>query len=142
MRPPQPMVDGSVPSFLYVRDCSAMLSFIFFPRLCSCDRVQGCGRGYDVAMLALHGFDVYGLEVSSKGARIARDYASRELQSPQAFNYGREGWSETQSGSVEIIAGDFFARDWEALLGEAGTRGFDLIYDYTVCMVSRLSRRT
>ncbi|KAG6017512.1 hypothetical protein E4U54_006797 [Claviceps lovelessii] len=79
--------------------------------------VPGCGRGYDVAMLALHGFDVYGLEVSSKGAQVARVYAAKELDSPQDYNYGREA--------------DFFNRDWEALLDEDGKRGFDLIYDYT-----------
>ncbi|KAG6010016.1 hypothetical protein E4U21_000457 [Claviceps maximensis] len=96
-----------------------------------CALIPGCGRGYDVAMLALHGFDVYGLEVSSKGAQIARDYVTRELESPQDYNYGPKGRFQTQVGSVQIITADFFDRDWETLLGGAGKRGFDLIYDYT-----------
>ncbi|KAG5924851.1 hypothetical protein E4U42_004535 [Claviceps africana] len=93
--------------------------------------IPGCGRGYDVAMLALHGFDVCGLEVSSKGAQIARDYTRRELESPHDYNYGRKGRFETPPGSVQIITADFFNHDWETLLGEDGKRGFDLIYDYT-----------
>ncbi|KAG5952637.1 hypothetical protein E4U53_000331 [Claviceps sorghi] len=100
-------------------------------RICLCHGVQGCGRGYDVAMLALHGFDVYGLEVSSKGAQLARDYTARELESPHDYNYGRQGRFETPPGSVHIITADFFNHDWETLLGEDGKRGFDLIYDYT-----------
>lgn len=44
---------------------------------------QGCGRGYDVVMLALHGFDVIGLELSPKGAEVARAYAESELSDPQ-----------------------------------------------------------
>ncbi|KAG5980632.1 hypothetical protein E4U55_003815 [Claviceps digitariae] len=93
--------------------------------------VPGCGRGYDVAMLALHGFDVCGLDVSSKGAQVARDYTANEIKNPQDYNYGHKGRLEMQPGSVQIIAADFFNRDWEALLGENGKRGFDLIYDYT-----------
>ncbi|KAK2591341.1 hypothetical protein QQS21_010966 [Conoideocrella luteorostrata] len=93
--------------------------------------IPGCGRGYDVAMLALHGFDVYGLEVSAKGAEVARHHATKELEHPQGYNIGDESWSGTQPGAVKIIAGDFFARDWERTLAEDEWEGFDLIYDYT-----------
>ncbi|CAH0040735.1 unnamed protein product [Clonostachys rhizophaga] len=34
--------------------------------------IPGCGKGYDVVALALHGFDTYGLEISGKGAATAR----------------------------------------------------------------------
>ncbi|KHN93991.1 Thiopurine S-methyltransferase [Metarhizium album ARSEF 1941] len=96
-----------------------------------CALVPGCGRGYDVAMLALHGFDVYGLEVSAKGAEIARDYATRELVEPHEYNFGSKDWPKGQPGRVRIIAGDFFVRNWEQTLAQDDVKGFDLIYDYT-----------
>lgn len=81
-------------------------------------------------MLALHGFNVYGLEVSPKGAEIATRYAEKELANPSEYNYGSEKhWRAIQKGSVEIIAADFFKREWENACGEGG---FDVIYDYTV----------
>lgn len=93
-----------------------------------------------MAMLALHGFDVYGLEVSPKGAQIARDYAARELVEPQDYNFGSNGQPSGQPGRVRIIAGDFFVRDWEQTLAQDGVEGFDLIYDYTVrCQRVRMS---
>ncbi|THC90684.1 hypothetical protein EYZ11_009859 [Aspergillus tanneri] len=91
--------------------------------------VPGCGKGYDVVMLALHGFDVYGLDVSATGVAIAREYAKAELATPQAYNFGK-AWNSVESegqatGEVTFIEGDFFQSDWE-------TEGqFDLIYDYT-----------
>lgn len=94
---------------------------------------KGCGKGYDVAMLALHGFDVYGLEVSDTGARVAKSYALSELDHPARHNYGnREEWLPTTPGKLKIITGDFFKRDWQATCADQGVTRFDLIYDYTV----------
>ncbi|KAM4066209.1 thiopurine s-methyltransferase (TPMT) domain-containing protein [Hirsutella rhossiliensis] len=96
--------------------------------------VPGCGKGYDVAMLALHGFDVYGLEVSEKGAQVARSYVASELVQPNELNYAnRDEWLSTPRGAPEIITGDFFKRDWQwqVTCTEDGVTGFDLIYDYT-----------
>lgn len=87
-------------------------------------------------MLALHGFDVYGLEVSTTGIAHAREYAKAELARPQCYNFG-ESWRSTvveegrdrksrSRGEVTFIQGDFFQRDWEI-----GVQ-FDLVYDYTV----------
>jgi hypothetical protein len=87
-------------------------------------------------MLALHGYDVYGLEVSAKGAQLARDYATRELAEPQEYNFGSKDWPAAQPGRVRILAGDFFVRDWEQALVADGVETFDLIYDYTVCCKS------
>ncbi|PYH45963.1 thiol methyltransferase [Aspergillus saccharolyticus JOP 1030-1] len=87
--------------------------------------VPGCGKGYDVVMLALHGYDVYGLEISSTGVSVARRYAENELANPQAYNWGASR-VDCQPGQVEFIQGDFFKRDWE----KPGLK-FDLIYDYT-----------
>ena len=90
---------------------------------------QGCGKGYDVVMLALHGFDVVGLEISSKGISIAEEYSRKEFLDPQTYNSGPSGSSNTGlvgRGSVTFIQGDFFKGD--SLSGEK----FDIIYDYTV----------
>ena len=80
-------------------------------------------------MLALHGFDVVGLEVSEKGAQVARDLTSAELKSPQEHNFG-DAKPSAKTGSITIITGDFFSRDWE----KDGATEFDLVYDYTVCI--------
>lgn len=79
-------------------------------------------------MLALHGFEVYGLEVSETGASVAREYARSELHNPQDYNFGSHFKEnpEVGKGEVTILQGDFFKRDWE------GGMQFDLIYDYTV----------
>ena len=87
---------------------------------------QGCGKGYDVVMLALHGFDVVGLELSSKGAAVAEMYARNELQMPQEYNFGLEASKKSDPGSVSFIQGDFFQPD------SARGQKFDIIYDYTV----------
>ncbi|KAJ6145495.1 hypothetical protein N7470_009390 [Penicillium chermesinum] len=87
--------------------------------------VPGCGRGYDVVMLALHGFDAYGLDVSEIGLSAAKEYADRELQNPQDHNFGAS-WNGTQSrGTVAFIQADFFAPRPE------DENKFDVIYDYT-----------
>ncbi|KAF4845400.1 putative thiol methyltransferase 2 [Colletotrichum siamense] len=97
--------------------------------------VPGCGKGYDVVMLALHGYDVYGLEVSERGADVARQYAAAELPEPGEYNFGTyDSVSGAQPGEVKILAGDFFKRDWEAQCASSSGddfEGFDLIYDYT-----------
>ncbi|RAL12426.1 thiol methyltransferase [Aspergillus homomorphus CBS 101889] len=98
--------------------------------------VPGCGKGYDVVMLALHGFDAYGLEVSATGVSVAKQYAESELASPQAYNRGA-AWVDCQPGKVEFIQGDFFKRDWE----KPGLK-FDLIYDYTFLCALHPSMRS
>ncbi|PYH92842.1 S-adenosyl-L-methionine-dependent methyltransferase [Aspergillus ellipticus CBS 707.79] len=87
--------------------------------------VPGCGKGYDVVMLALHGFDVVGLELSPKGVSVAEEYARNELQAPQTHNFGSAWAKKSEPGSISFIQGDFFRSDT--------TKGltFDVIYDYT-----------
>ncbi|PTB39388.1 hypothetical protein M441DRAFT_144702 [Trichoderma asperellum CBS 433.97] len=90
--------------------------------------IPGCGKGYDVVALALHGFDVYGLEISETGVATARRYAEAELGEPTEYNYhDLNTWSSSDIGNVTIIAGDFFQKGWEP----QGFQGFDVIYDYT-----------
>jgi hypothetical protein len=87
-------------------------------------------------MLALHGFDAFGLEVSPKAVETARDYAEKELAKPSAHNFADQDdkrLTGAAKGTVTFVCGDFFQDDWEAGCFSAGEpRGFDLIYDYTV----------
>ena len=88
-------------------------------------------------MLALHGFDAIGLEVSRTAVDSARAYAEVELSYPSACNFADEDDEKRratcQPGTVSFVCGDFFQRDWETSCFVAGDdRGFDLIYDYTV----------
>jgi hypothetical protein len=89
-------------------------------------------------MLALHGYDAYGLEVSPKGIETARAYATAQLAAPSEYNFSgdkdREQHSAAEQGQVKFVAGDFFSKDWEADCCADGEdfAGFDLIYDYTV----------
>ena len=83
-------------------------------------------------MLALHGFDVIGLEVSSVAVKTAEAYAAGEMAEPSGYHYGnKDDPAVSEIGCVRFIEKDFFAKDWEKpLLDEI--EGFDLIYDYTV----------
>ena len=90
--------------------------------------VPGCGRGYDVLLLASFGYDTWGLEVSESA--IQRCLEEKEK------NGHKYPVRQTAIGAGEsiFVKGDFFADN----LGTGhGQNGFDLIYDYTVCEESR-----
>lgn len=95
---------------------------------------QGCGRGYDVITLALHGFDAYGLEISETAVSEAGEFAEKELTSPQECNFGK-AWKENPGvfqpgkGKAQFVEGDFFDAAW---LEGLDVEQFDVIYDYTV----------
>ncbi|KAI2613456.1 S-adenosyl-L-methionine-dependent methyltransferase [Hypoxylon sp. NC1633] len=96
--------------------------------------VPGCGKGYDVAMLALHGFDVYGLDVSPKGLETADAYTKAELREPLPHNFASDDTNRPSGdaiGTVKFLNGDFFKKDWEKDVSTGEFQGFDLIYDYT-----------
>ena len=88
-------------------------------------------------MLALHGYDAYGLDVSPTGVEAARTYAAGELAAPSEYNFSdssaRDQYSDVV-GHVEFVTGDFFTKDWQKACFSDGEdfTGFDLIYDYTV----------
>ncbi|KAI9849957.1 MAG: hypothetical protein M1837_000171 [Sclerophora amabilis] len=100
--------------------------------------VPGCGRGYDVLLLASFGYDAYGLDVSESAVRMCDEYTREHAKDYPAR--GDEG-----VGEVRFVVGDFFKDDWvnEVLGGGGGAatapkdgdgyaRGvFDLLYDYT-----------
>ncbi|KAL8676800.1 MAG: hypothetical protein Q9186_006707 [Xanthomendoza sp. 1 TL-2023] len=84
--------------------------------------VPGCGRGYDVLLLANYGYDAYGLEVSEKA--VERCYEEKKVNE---HKYMRKGHSNN-AGTSTFIKGDFFDTQWvHAVPGGK----FDLIYDYT-----------
>ena len=89
--------------------------------------VPGCGRGYDVLLLARMGFDAFGLEVSEKAIEEARRWiGEHEHGHEQAGLAGEAG-----PGQARVILGDFFDDAWVEEIGCQS--GFDLIYDFTVC---------
>lgn len=91
--------------------------------------VPGCGKGYDVLLLAAFGYDAHGLEMSELALEAARGNEAKsagdELYKTRDEKVGR--------GKVTWIVGDFFTDGWFGSV-EGGFDGtFDLLYDYTVC---------
>ena len=88
--------------------------------------VPGCGRGYDVLLLASFGYDAYGLEISPPAVQKCKEYARTHAQDypPRETANG--------SGKVTFVLGDFFSDDW---FEQAGGSTFELIYDYTVSLI-------
>jgi methyl halide transferase len=86
--------------------------------------VPGCGRGYDVLLLASRGYDAYGLEYSATAVKACEQEAKEHADKYPVKDPG------LGRGSVQFVSGDFFKDDW---FSKAGVEGkFDLIYDYTV----------
>lgn len=96
-------------------------------------------------MLALHGFDAYGLEISSTAVRTAEEYAKEQLKEPAEYHFGirtKDKDKETMTanrGKIAFVQGDFFQSDWETKTEDVSSRAtkFDLIYDYTVSLPNR-----
>ena len=86
--------------------------------------VPGCGRGYDVLLLASFGYDAYGLEVSEKAVQNCI-----QEQSTNGLNYPIQDES-AGAGKAVFLLGDFFGNDWTHKV--LGGPVFDLVYDYTV----------
>lgn len=94
--------------------------------------VPGCGRGYDVLLLASFGYDAYGLEVSDKIVELCV-----QEQKANAQKYPAKDES-AGSGSATFMQGDFFSDEWAGKT--QGEAKFDLIYDYTVSSPSTCAR--
>jgi hypothetical protein len=87
--------------------------------------VPGCGRGYDVLLLASFGYDAYGLDVSEKAVDLCREWAKEHAED---YNIKDEAVGR---GTVTFIAADFFSDEWRKGL-EGDVEGFEVLYDYTV----------
>lgn len=83
-------------------------------------------------MLALHGFDAYGLEISETAIKEARAYAAAELDNPSAYHFSGDTNLPDSAGSVTFFQGDFFSSKWDFQEGIEETTRFDIAYDYTV----------
>ncbi|PSN67555.1 S-adenosyl-L-methionine-dependent methyltransferase [Corynespora cassiicola Philippines] len=80
--------------------------------------VPGCGKGYDVALLASWGYDAYGLEISKHAVDKANAYLENS------------GESALEGGiSMQCLLGDYFDDAWVREAG--GVEGFTIIYDHT-----------
>lgn len=90
--------------------------------------VPGCGRGYDVLLLASFGYDAYGLEISETALKRARE---EQEKNGEKYHVRDEAIGK---GKVDFIHGDFFeSASWVGKDGKLGDgQMFDLIYDYTV----------
>lgn len=102
--------------------------------------MQGCGRGYDVFLLATHGYDAFGVEISKTAVREAREWASDQLEIEKAASghtLETDRW-----GRIQMVEGDFFKDDWVEAMEIDLRGGFDLVYDYTVCFWSSTSQLT
>lgn len=86
--------------------------------------VPGCGKGYDVLLLASFGYDAFGLEVSETA--VKRCY---EEQGLHGSKYPVRN-ADAGAGTVMFLLGDFFATDWMRNIDGDGK--VDMIYDYTV----------
>ncbi|KAF2846223.1 S-adenosyl-L-methionine-dependent methyltransferase [Plenodomus tracheiphilus IPT5] len=99
--------------------------------------IPGCGRGYDVALFAAHGYDAYGLEVSAHAARAAREWLEDPGQGPLEGEYkvfdqeGRE--KKGDWGKMVVLEGDYFEESWVGGVEgwERDGGGFDVVLDYT-----------
>lgn len=100
--------------------------------------VPGCGKGYDLALLAARGYDAYGIEISENAVKTAEEW----LKDP---GEGSEGEYKVKDAKVgkgvsKVTVGDFFTDDWANVAGGIGN-GFDLIYDCTVSKPSAAPAR-
>ena len=86
--------------------------------------VPGCGKGYDVLLLASFGYDAFGLEVSQTA--VKRCY---EEQNANGHKYPVRD-EVSGAGAVKFMHGDFLGTEWMSNI--EGDAKFDLIYDYTV----------
>lgn len=93
-----------------------------------------------MVMLALHGIDAFGLEVSRTAVDVAKDYAAQELSKSAEDPFPRSrpvtrSLLDGGRGAVRFVVGNFFSSDWEGECqrdSDEPEAGFDLIYDYTV----------
>lgn len=86
--------------------------------------VPGCGRGYDVLLLASFGYDAYGLEISKSAVQTCE-----EEKRTNGTKYSVKD-EAVGAGEAKFLVGDFFADDWVEEVEGPGK--FELIYDYTV----------
>lgn len=96
--------------------------------------VPGCGKGYDVLLLAAFGYDAYGLETSELALNGARETEEKH-GGDEVYRVRDESVGK---GKVTWVFGDFFESSWAKGIEEGFDGTFDLIFDYTVCSRSKM----
>jgi SAM-dependent methyltransferase len=91
--------------------------------------VPGCGRGYEVLLLAAAGYDAVGLDASSVAIKAAKELAEQE---GSTYPLGKD---IQERGRIEFVEEDFYDDKWIKKVFKDGDDKFDLIYDYTVCLM-------
>ncbi|KAI5309953.1 hypothetical protein KEM55_002060 [Ascosphaera atra] len=84
--------------------------------------VPGCGRGWDVLLLASFGYDAYGLDVSGKAIEACRELEKKTKEELQAYD------EAIGKGKATFVQGDYFENAW---LESIDVTQFEVIYDYT-----------
>lgn len=101
--------------------------------------VAGCGRGHDALLLSAHGYDVFGLDSSPTSLEEAKKNEKRVAEENTELYAPRRELGVTTKGRVMWVAGDFFENDWVNDSGYGKVKnGFDLIFDYEVCVLASL----
>ena len=102
--------------------------------------VPGCGKGYDVLVLAAFGYDALGVEISSSAVRACERFAEEVLQKEKAGQDIGDFATKDASigkGSVRFLTGDFYQDEWVCEDLGSDSAKYDLIYDYTVSRVGQ-----
>ncbi|CZT17533.1 related to thiol methyltransferase [Ramularia collo-cygni] len=86
--------------------------------------VPGCGRGYDVLLLASLGYDCYGLDASQTAIDAALKHQAESSKDEQYVPHD----SKVGAGETKFLVHNFFKDDF---LADTNGGNFDLIFDYT-----------
>lgn len=88
--------------------------------------VPGCGKGYDVLLLASHGYDAYGIDVSETALEEAEIIKQRDAGDETKYPVRAAGGKG--KGEMKFFMADFFN---DSFMEKTGGGSFDIIYDYT-----------
>jgi SAM-dependent methyltransferase len=92
--------------------------------------IPGCGKGYDVALFAAHGYNAFGLEISEHAVQAAFAYLADIGQGPLEGEYAVANAARgIDRGKMACFLGDFFTEEWRQVDSD---NGYDIIYDITV----------
>lgn len=87
------------------------------------------GCGVDVLLFASFGYDAFGLECSAAAVEACR---REEKENHSRYRVRDE---KVGKGKVTFVQEDFFDDTWLKEIG-VPRNGFDVIYDYTVCILN------
>ncbi|OAA34026.1 Thiopurine S-methyltransferase [Metarhizium rileyi] len=94
--------------------------------------VPGCGRGVDVLLFASFGYDAMMPMAWSAAPRLVEACKKEEKENRSRYRVRDE---KVGRGKVTFVQGDFFDDTWLKEIG-VPRNGFEVIYDYTVCILT------